>query len=81
MTPAARSAPQTASALLFDDPAAVNERLPVLRSITAEEVRAAAERWLLPSLSAQARIVPADERGTDGPLDVEAAVAASEDGS
>lgn len=45
-------------ALLFDDPEAVNERLPLLRSITASEVQAAAETWLLPALLAQVRVLP-----------------------
>ncbi|HSS67420.1 MAG TPA: pitrilysin family protein [Nocardioidaceae bacterium] len=77
-TAAGRADAISASALLFDDPGAVNERLPVLRSITAEEVRAAVELWLLPCLRAQARIVPFEERGSDGSLELEAAVAASE---
>jgi len=45
-------------ALLYDDPEALNERLPILRSLTAEEVRVAAEHWLLPMLNAQLRIHP-----------------------
>ena len=51
------------SALLFDEPEAINDRLPVLRSITAAEVQRAAEVWLLPALHAQARIVPDGEQG------------------
>jgi len=80
-TAAGRADAISASALLFDDPEAVNQRLPVLRSITVDEVRAAAQMWLLPCLRAQARVRPIDERGANGPLDVEAAVAASEAGS
>jgi predicted Zn-dependent peptidase len=45
-------------ALLYDNPQALNERLPLLRSLTAEEVRAAAEHWLLPARNAQLRILP-----------------------
>jgi zinc protease len=45
-------------ALLYDDPEALNERLPILRSLTAEEARVAAEHWLLPMLNAQLRIHP-----------------------
>ena len=44
--------------LLFDDPESLNERLPLLRSITAEEVRAAAQTWLVPALNAQVRVHP-----------------------
>jgi zinc protease len=80
-TAAGRADAISASALLFDDPEAVNQRLQVLRSITAAEVRAAVEKWLLPCLSAQTRVVPIGERGSDGPLELDAAVAASEDGS
>jgi predicted Zn-dependent peptidase len=77
-TAAGRADAISASALLFDDPTALNERLPVLRSITADEVREAAERWLLPFVNAQARVTPLVERGVDRAADVEAAVAASE---
>ena len=47
--PPAAPTPSPACALLFDDPEAVNERLPLLRSITADEVREAAATWLLPA--------------------------------
>jgi zinc protease len=77
-TAAGRADAISSSALLFDDPEGVNQRLPVLRSITAEEVRGAAEEWLLPCLRAQARVVPVDERGTHGSVEVEPAVAASD---
>jgi len=50
-------------ALLYDDPEALNERLPVLRSLTAEDVRAAAGQWLLPLLNAQLRIHPSGAVG------------------
>ncbi len=45
-------------ALLFDDPEALNLRLPLLRSVTAAEVQEAALLWLLPSINAQARVHP-----------------------
>jgi zinc protease len=45
-------------ALLFDDPQLLNGRLDLLRSITADEVQAAARDWLVPSLNAQARVLP-----------------------
>jgi zinc protease len=80
-TAAGRADAISASALLFDDPGGVNDRLPVLRSITSAEVRAAAEEWLLPCLRAQARVVPADSRGARGSVDVEPAVAASDSSS
>ena len=44
--------------MLFDDPEALNDRLPLLHSITADEVRQAANTWLLPSLNAQVRVHP-----------------------
>jgi predicted Zn-dependent peptidase len=77
-TAAGRADAISASTLLFDEPEGVNQRLPVLRSITAEEVRAAVERWLVPCLRSQARIVPVDERVARGSVDVEPAVAASD---
>jgi zinc protease len=43
--------------LLFGDAGLVNERLKLLRSITADEVRDAAVGWLLPVMNAQARVV------------------------
>jgi predicted Zn-dependent peptidase len=80
-TAAGRADAISASTLLFDDPGAVNDRLPTLRSITAEEVRVAVETWLLPCLRAQARVVPVDQRADQGRLSVVAAVAASEPSS
>jgi predicted Zn-dependent peptidase len=77
-TAAGRADAISASTLLFDDPEGVNQRLPVLRSITADEVRAAVERWLVPCLRSQARIVPVDERAARGSVDVEPVVAASD---
>lgn len=50
--------------LLFDDPETLNHRLPLLESITAEEVREAAEAWLIASLNAQVRILPPEGDGT-----------------
>jgi zinc protease len=44
--------------LLYDDPEVINERLPILRSLTVEEVRDAAARWLVPLHNAQLRIQP-----------------------
>ncbi len=49
------------AALLFDDPEVINDRLPLVRSITAAEVRAAAEHWLVPTLNAQVRVLPEGE--------------------
>ena len=49
-------------ALLYDDPEALNARLPILRSLTAEEVRAATAQWLVPLLDAQVRINPSTAR-------------------
>ena len=57
-TAAGRADAISASAMLFDDPESLNERLPLLRSITAEEVRAAAQTWLVPALNAQVRVHP-----------------------
>ena len=48
-------------ALLYDSPQVLNERLPLLRSLTAEDVRDAAARWLVPALNAQLRINPSGE--------------------
>ncbi|MGH3470414.1 MAG: M16 family metallopeptidase [Nocardioidaceae bacterium] len=48
-------------ALLFDDPEAVNQRLPLLRSVTAAEVRDATRDWLLPMMAAQVRVLPEKE--------------------
>ena len=48
--------------LLYDDPEALNERLPLLRSLTAEEVRAAAEQWLLAPARRPASDPPVEER-------------------
>jgi zinc protease len=48
----------SACALLYDDPRALNERLPRLLSVTAEEVQAAAERWLVSALDTELRVVP-----------------------
>jgi predicted Zn-dependent peptidase len=60
-TAAGRADAISGCALLFDDPATVNDRLPLLASITAEEVRESAEHWLLPCLRAQARVTPSTE--------------------
>jgi zinc protease len=57
-TAAGRADAISAATLLFGDPDALHERLPMLRSISGDEVREAAATWLLPSLNAQARVVP-----------------------
>jgi predicted Zn-dependent peptidase len=57
-TAAGRADAISACTLLFDDAEALNQRLPLLRSITGEEVREAAETWLLPGLNAQVRVHP-----------------------
>lgn len=54
-------------ALLHGNPELLNERLPLLRSITSDEVRAAAQRWLLPALNAQLRIEPQNGDADDAP--------------
>jgi len=60
-TAAGRADAISGCALLFGDPETVNLRLPLLASITAAEVQEAAASWLLPSLSAQARVLPSVE--------------------
>ena len=62
-TAAGRADAMSENALLFGDVEALNARLPLLRSITADEVREAAAIWWLPALRAQLRILP----GPDGP--------------
>ena len=57
-TAAGRADAISACTMLFDDPESLNERLPLLRSITAEEVREAAQTWLVPALNAQVRVHP-----------------------
>jgi zinc protease len=59
-TAAGRADAISGCALLFDDPEAVNARLPMIASISADEVREAAQLWLVPCLRAQARVVPAE---------------------
>lgn len=46
------------SALLFDEPESVNQRLPMLLSITTQEVQQATRDWLLPALGTQVHIHP-----------------------
>jgi zinc protease len=58
-TAAGRADAISSSALLFDDVELLNGRLDLLRSITGDEVRDAAREWVLASLNAQARVVPA----------------------
>ncbi len=57
-TAAGRADAISGCAMLYDDPDALNQRLPLLRSITAAEVQEAAVTWLLPCLNAQVRITP-----------------------
>jgi predicted Zn-dependent peptidase len=57
-TAAGRADALSGAALLFEDPEVLNDRLPLMRSITAAEVCAAAERWLIPTLNAQVRVLP-----------------------
>ncbi len=59
-TAAGRADAISGCAMLFDDPTVLNERLPLLRSLTVTDVREAAERWLLPLLNAQVRVHPAE---------------------
>ncbi len=63
-TAAGRADALSGCALLFDDPDVLNQRLPLLRSITAREVQEAAEAWLVPAVNAQVRIHPADSGAT-----------------
>ncbi len=73
-TAAGRADAISACLLLFDDAESLNQRLPLLRSITAEEVRAAAETWLVPAVNAQVRVHPegpAAEAALAGDLDLE----------
>ncbi len=62
-TVAGRADAISGSTLLFDEPDAVNDRLPLLRSITAEEVVEATREWLLPCLHTQVRVTPDDSGG------------------
>ncbi|MGI8889138.1 MAG: M16 family metallopeptidase, partial [Nocardioidaceae bacterium] len=57
-TAAGRADALSSCALLFDDPDLLNERLHVLRSVTADEVRAAAQLWLCAGGNAQVRVLP-----------------------
>jgi predicted Zn-dependent peptidase len=57
-TAAGRADALSGCALLFDDPEVLNQRLPLIRSITAAEVRDAAQYWLAPTLNAQVRVLP-----------------------
>ena len=59
-TAAGRADALSGEMLLFDDPLLLNERLPLLRSLTAEEVREAAQTWLVPAFRAQVRVHPTD---------------------
>jgi predicted Zn-dependent peptidase len=76
-TASGRADAMSASVMLFDDAESLNERLPLLRSITAEEVRSAAETWLVPGLNAQVRVHPEGptaEAALAGEIDLEAGV-------
>jgi predicted Zn-dependent peptidase len=63
-TAAGRADALSGETLLFDDPDNLNRRLPLLRSLTAEEVREAAEVWLLPAFRAQVRVHPLETGAT-----------------
>ncbi|MGI8993315.1 MAG: M16 family metallopeptidase [Nocardioidaceae bacterium] len=67
-TAAGRADAISGCAMLFDDPEALNLRLPLLRSITAAEVQEATQVWLLPALKAQVRITPSGRAGDADPL-------------
>ena len=49
-------------AMLYGDPQLINERLRLIRSITADEVQSAAKEWLLPAVNAQVRVLPTSDR-------------------
>lgn len=57
-TAAGRADALSGCALLYGDPDLLNERLGLLRSIRADEVRAAAATWVLPALQAHLHIAP-----------------------
>ena len=57
-TAAGRADAMSGCALLFDDPDVLNQRLPLVQSVTAAEVQEAAQDWLLPALHAQVRVLP-----------------------
>jgi len=57
-TAAGRADALSSSALLFGDAEFLNQRLPLLQSLTAEEVQQAAQVWLTPAVNAQVRVVP-----------------------
>jgi predicted Zn-dependent peptidase len=57
-TAAGRADAISGCALLFDDPEAINQRLPLLTSITGDEVQEAAATWLMPCLNARALVHP-----------------------
>lgn len=59
-TAAGRADALSGEMMLFDDPNVLNERLPLLRSLTAEEVRRAAQTWLVPAFRAQVRVYPSE---------------------
>ncbi len=64
-TAAGRADAISGCALLFDDADALNERLPLLRSITKAEVQEATQTWLLPALNAQVRVHPESAGSTE----------------
>jgi zinc protease len=73
-TAAGRADAISSCLLLFDDAEAVNRRLSLLRSITADEVRDAAQTWLVPALCAQVRVHPegpAEQAALAGDLPLE----------
>ncbi|MBA3265528.1 MAG: insulinase family protein [Nocardioidaceae bacterium] len=76
-TAAGRADALSGCALLFGDPALLNERLPVLQAITADEVQSAAQRWLTSAVHAQVRVVPSATGQTEDARAVERADAAA----
>jgi predicted Zn-dependent peptidase len=68
-TVAGRADALSGAELLHDDAEVINQHLPILHSLTAEEVRAAAQRWLVPMLDVQLRIRP---NGSAAETEVEA---------
>lgn len=64
-TAAGRADALSGCALLFDDPKVLNQRLPLVRSISGAEVRDGALLWLTPTLNAQVRVLPTSPAGAD----------------
>ena len=65
-TAAGRADAMSESTLLFGDVEVVHDQLPLLRSITADEVREAGGTWWVPALRAQLRIQPGEAPAEPG---------------